>query len=361
MGDFGEKFRNAREKRGVSLDDVSNVIKISVRNLKAIEEQNFEQLPGGVFNKGFIRAYAKHVGLNEEEAVTEYLACLRQEELDKRTADAPSQGMPAVDRRQNTRDRRKAERRTPVSTPAPAPQNNAAAELPELHLPRAEDMRPKGPNYPGHWDVRVPWGLVAAASVVVVLGVVLWQRHVRGAHAQESAPSSAPVVSRSPSNNAAPAPLPISLPPAADASTSKSTNTPGSGQSTKTSATAPAPDKVSSIGSPGRVAVPAAQLNAATKPNPTMTLVIRATENSWVSVSADGQVVSQETLIAPAHTSVRASREIVAKIGNAAGIRFLWNGQEIPSDGGESEVKTYVFDASGMRVVPPTPAAGADR
>ena len=46
---------------------------------------------------------------------------------------------------------------------------------------------------------------------------------------------------------------------------------------------------------------------------------------------ADGQTVSQETLIAPAHTSVRANREIVAKIGNAAGVTFLWNGQEIPA------------------------------
>lgn len=83
-----------------------------------------------------------------------------------------------------------------------------------------------------------------------------------------------------------------------------------------------------------------------------MTLVIRATENSWVSVTADGQVVSQETLIAPAHTSVHANREIVAKIGNAAGVTFLWNGQEIPVEGQESEVKTFVFDASGMHVAP---------
>jgi hypothetical protein len=83
-----------------------------------------------------------------------------------------------------------------------------------------------------------------------------------------------------------------------------------------------------------------------------MTLVIRATENSWVSVTADGQQVSEETLIAPAHTSVRASREIVAHVGNAAGVTFLFNGQEIAAQGAEAEVKTYVFDANGMREVP---------
>ena len=85
---------------------------------------------------------------------------------------------------------------------------------------------------------------------------------------------------------------------------------------------------------------------------PTLTLVIRATETSSISVFADGQPVSQETLIAPAHTSIRATHEIVAKIGNAAGVTFLWNGKEIPAEGGESEVKTFVFDANGVRVVP---------
>jgi cytoskeleton protein RodZ len=89
-------------------------------------------------------------------------------------------------------------------------------------------------------------------------------------------------------------------------------------------------------------------------------LVIRATETSWISVLADGQTVSQETLIAPAHASVRATREIVARIGNAAGVTFLWNGQEIPADGAEAEVKTFVFDSNGMRVIPSTPAPAPD-
>jgi cytoskeleton protein RodZ len=94
-----------------------------------------------------------------------------------------------------------------------------------------------------------------------------------------------------------------------------------------------------------------------TKSTATLTLVIRAQETSWISVQADGQTVSQETLIAPANASVRANREIVAKIGNAAGVTFVWNGQEIPANGAEAEVKTFVFDASGMRVLPTTQPA----
>lgn len=79
--------------------------------------------------------------------------------------------------------------------------------------------------------------------------------------------------------------------------------------------------------------------------------MIRATENSWLSVLADGQPVTQETLIAPAHTTIHANREIVARIGNAAGITFQWNGQEIAAQGLEGEAKTVVFDAQGMRVL----------
>ncbi len=65
-------------------------------------------------------------------------------------------------------------------------------------------------------------------------------------------------------------------------------------------------------------------------------------------MTADGQSVTHETLIAPAHTTVRANREIVVKVGNAAGVTFSWKGQEIPAQGVESEVKTIVFDAEGM-------------
>jgi len=86
----------------------------------------------------------------------------------------------------------------------------------------------------------------------------------------------------------------------------------------------------------------------AEKPAP-LSLVIRADENSWISIYSDGQLVTQETLIAPAHTSVRASREISVRVGNAAGVTFVWNGKEIRAQGAESEVKTFVFDSSGMR------------
>jgi hypothetical protein len=92
------------------------------------------------------------------------------------------------------------------------------------------------------------------------------------------------------------------------------------------------------------------------KPEPnaagSFALVIRASENSWVSVLADGQLVTEETLIAPAHTTIHASREIVVKVGNAAAVSFLFNGKEVAPQGTAGEVKTLVFGPSGLEAAP---------
>jgi hypothetical protein len=84
-------------------------------------------------------------------------------------------------------------------------------------------------------------------------------------------------------------------------------------------------------------------------------LLIRAEETTWVSIVADGKPIAEENLIAPAHTSVRATHEVLVRAGNAAGISFLLNGKEFPAQGHEGEVKTYIFDATGVRLDPPPP------
>ena len=70
---FGAHLKREREARKVSLEDVAKSTKISKRLLSELEEERFKDLPGGIFNKGFVRAYAKFLGLNEEEMVAEYV------------------------------------------------------------------------------------------------------------------------------------------------------------------------------------------------------------------------------------------------------------------------------------------------
>src|SRR5579863_7025892 len=69
---FGESLKREREMRGVTLEEISAATRIATRFLKAIEDEQWDQLPGGVFNRGFVRAVARFLGLDEENIVAEY-------------------------------------------------------------------------------------------------------------------------------------------------------------------------------------------------------------------------------------------------------------------------------------------------
>jgi cytoskeleton protein RodZ len=62
---IGEKLRLARETRGIALRDISDQTRISMRYLEAIESDDYRRLPGGIFNRSFIRAYAKSIGYDD--------------------------------------------------------------------------------------------------------------------------------------------------------------------------------------------------------------------------------------------------------------------------------------------------------
>jgi cytoskeletal protein RodZ len=80
MATFGETLKRERELRKISLREVSEATKIGLRYLEALEGNRFDQLPGGLFNKGFIRAYAKFIGLDGEAMVNAYLFDLKGHE-----------------------------------------------------------------------------------------------------------------------------------------------------------------------------------------------------------------------------------------------------------------------------------------
>jgi cytoskeletal protein RodZ len=69
---FGEQLKRERELRGVSLEEVSAATRIAPRFLEALENEQWDKLPGGVFNRGFIRAVARYLGLDEDNLVSEY-------------------------------------------------------------------------------------------------------------------------------------------------------------------------------------------------------------------------------------------------------------------------------------------------
>ena len=64
---FGRELQHERERRGISLDAVAEGTKVAPRYLRALEHDDLASLPGGVFNKGFVRSYCRYLGLNENE------------------------------------------------------------------------------------------------------------------------------------------------------------------------------------------------------------------------------------------------------------------------------------------------------
>ena len=88
---LGEKIRQAREERGISISEVAEQTRISALYLESIENDDYRPLPGGIFNKGFVKSYAKHLGLDEQEALQEYAALLSSTSACTRAEDVAKQ------------------------------------------------------------------------------------------------------------------------------------------------------------------------------------------------------------------------------------------------------------------------------
>ena len=142
MPTFGEELRRERELRAISLREVAEATKVNLRYLEAIERNQFEQLPGGVFNRGFVRAYAQFIGVDPEAMVNAYLL----EEQSKTGTVAVARD----DLLRGDKDRRR----------APSPKPRGGAPGPRPVPPKAADRpRPK----------RVRWGLLGLLVVVLVV------------------------------------------------------------------------------------------------------------------------------------------------------------------------------------------------
>lgn len=84
LATFGEELRREREIRGISLKEISDATKISRRFLESIEKNDHKSLPAPVFTRGFVREYARYVGLDAEEMVNRYnTACAQDDRIEK--------------------------------------------------------------------------------------------------------------------------------------------------------------------------------------------------------------------------------------------------------------------------------------
>jgi cytoskeleton protein RodZ len=287
MDEFGVRLKHAREAHGVSLRQIAGTTKISVAALEALERNDFSRLPGGIFSRAFIRAYAGQVGLDPEATVQEYLTEIARQERE-------------------------------------AARNAPRPEISQDDLEFLERQKKAG---------RI-LRLAVVLVVVVILVLLIWK--MRGGAPQTepgsdtaggqdaSRSSQAPAVSVTRVRTEAPA-AQTSLPVSSGASPA------GAGD---TAAASPAPGGTA----PAPVAPRSVPADAAANASG-LAVEFSVTGDCWVQASADGRVVVQRLFQAGERQRVSADAELVLDVGNAGAFAWSINGRPAKALGGEGAHK----------------------
>jgi cytoskeleton protein RodZ len=306
MTSIGETLRRERLRCGLTLPDVARETRISLHLLEAVEADQFDRLPGGVFARSFVRQYARLLGLDEEEIIAAF----------RRQFEEPAETSPA---------------------PEPPPRSEHLPYLPSLK-DVVERLRSDSSLSALVWLVVV---VLACAGVYS-----LWQKSRRSpAGIHVAAASRGPVqraakqVSLSPAAPATPAPAPKT-----DFRRAVVTDTgiikPPPAPAQRAEPAGPGADSETSI------------FRAA------MRVAFTATEPVWVSIKADGTRTYTGTLEVQQSRQFDASRKMTVLVGNAGGLEISLNGKPIGPIGPRGEIRLLQLTPAGAHVLsrtPPTP------
>jgi cytoskeleton protein RodZ len=320
MTSIGDTLRRERLRRGLDLDKVAAETKIGRHQLEAIEANQFDRLPGGVFARSFIRQYARILELDDEEIIAEF----------KQQFDEPADT-------------------------APVPEPQPSSRLPYMRsLADLYDRLRSDSSFSAF-----VWVVIA---VLVCAGVYsLWQKSRRPV--SQAAVVAAP---RQPASRLAePAPRvaePASLQPRVPAVSAESMKA----DSLKTYFI---PAEVADNGTirvPGRPPESAQPKETAGKPEGfpvAMRVAFTASEPVWVSIKSDGTRAYTGTIEGQESRQFDASRKMTVLVGNAGALQILLNGKHVGPIGPRGEIRLLVLTPHGAHVVPrtpPTPSSTSD-
>ncbi len=289
--------------RGISLDEIMATTKISRRLLQALEDEQFELLPGGIFNKSYVRSYAKCVGINEDEAVVEYLQAAKETLPDTRV-------------------------------------------IAHQHASLHSDRRPERSAF--------PFMPVLVLLVVAAGSLGGWkvyrdrqrgrdQQMPRAASVEQGAPAAMP--GNTTGATSGPQPAPQGEPPAPRPSQPQMAAT--GNASLRTTAIPP----VSSTPAP-----PPAESAAGAQAGASIPFEVTVTpkDSAWVSIKADGNYVVRGIIKLGDVKTIHAHEQVVFYTGNAGAVEVAFDGKNVPVAGGPNQEKVMVFDSHGLR--PQAPA-----
>lgn len=276
--------------RGISLDEIMATTKIGRRLLLALEEEQFDLLPGGIFNKSYVRAYAKCVGMNEDEAVAEYLEAAQE----------------------------------------PAPDTKVIAHQHAFH----SDRRPDRSGFP-----ILPVLILLVVAIGAAGGWQVYHNHQRDRELQAAA---------KPAETTSVAPATISSDSGAQTAAATQAASPPAPQN----AARPASSTVAPADQPGTTSVnersagnQSAGSAAAGTP---FEVTIRPKDRAWVSVKCDGKFVVRGIIKPPDVKTIRATNEVIFYTGNAGEVEVAFNGKAVPLNSGANDQQTLVFDSKGV-------------
>lgn len=287
MSALGERFRAAREARGLSLSDVAEQIRIRSVYLAAIEDENWSAIGAPVYIRGFLRTYGRFLGLDTEEVVAEFAG-------ESRSTAAP--------------------------TPSAAPKTSYFAD----EAPPPRQLSP----------------LIWIASLVAVVLIAYVAYSAMTVHQRQN-PSVAVLPSNSPSatsaaSDAQPSP---SMSPAGSPSATTSASATGTPSGTPSGSPTVTPSGSATVTPSGS---PSAAPSGSPAPLGAGTLELRLLGASWVRVTVDGNVSMEGTF--PAGTTRRfQGKTAMLRIGNAGGVEVLVDGKDVGKLGKAGDVVERSF------------------
>jgi cytoskeleton protein RodZ len=312
MTSIGETLRRERLKRNLELGQIAQELKIASRFLEAIEADDLDKLPGGVFTRSFIVQYARLLGLDEEKIAGEL----------QQTLEPPPE--------------------TPASVEAPKPADSA------IHVPRVEEWQGVGGSR-FRWSSSLSAAALVVAAMLVCSVLYTWWQHTRRlAPAHESPPVAAV--------QPAPQPAPVAQPPSpADRSSTApgGTQPPSGAPAPSTEQHAPPGPQGAPAPGPGGTRPPVSVAGAsASNPNAAVRVELTADEPVWVLARSDGKYLFSGTLGAKESRTIEAASTVLLRLGNAGGVTITLNGKPVGSVGPKGQVRTVQFTSGGFEIVP---------
>ena len=359
---FGEQLRQARESQNITLQEIAATTKISSRALQALESEQFDQLPGGIFNKGFVRAYARYVGLDEEKMLAAYMAVAKPDVTEADMQALSSQLAAAKQPRKQEsriggttvmgvlavivalalgavwfREHRKEALEQAAVPAAPAPQAPApTAPGPQPGTGDSAAAGTPGAASPG----AQPGGEMAGTAVAPAAGA-------EPNAALNVTPNAAPNATSNATQNVTPNPSPNTNP-----ATNPNTNS-NAAPKMVLGAASNTRQNTGAIANSSAAASAAQDAAAGAAQASPVVVSLSATQKAWISVRSDGKMVESLTLD-PENPELR-SRSYKAKeklklvVGNAGGVTAVCNGKPEGALGEMGQATTITFTSQGMQ------------